>query len=129
MAQNKLKFYLILILNKLIKWLFNIVKKVDKNQPELTNNTKIEKFIRIQSDISIKRAEIIEMQRDLMQMVEPIILNLKNIPGESENKTYIIRTWLQGLSNINDSIDDHEKLVIEFEGQYNKLNDNIKNNI
>lgn len=127
--QNKLKFYLILILNKLIKWLFNIVKKVDKNQPELTNNTKIEKFIRIQSDISIKRAEIIEMQRDLMQMVEPIILNLKNIPGESENKTYIIRTWLQGLSNINDSIDDHEKLVIEFEGQYNKLNDNIKNNI
>ena len=31
--------------------------------------------------------------------------------------------------NINDSIDDHEKLVIEFEGQYNKLNDNIKNNI
>ena len=129
MVQNKLKFYLILILNKLIKWLFNIVKKVDKNQPELTNNTKIEKFIRIQSDISIKRAEIIEMQRDLMQMVEPIILNLKNIPGESENKTYIIRTWLQGLSNINDSIDDHEKLVIEFEGQYNKLNDNIKNNI
>ena len=127
--QNKLKIYLILILNKLIKWLFNIVKKVDKNQPELTNNTKIEKFIRIQSDISIKRAEIIEMQRDLMQMVEPIILNLKNIPGESENKTYIIRTWLQGLSNINDSIDDHEKLVIEFEGQYNKLNDNIKNNI
>ena len=127
--QNKLKFYLILILNKLIKWLFNIVKKVDKNQPELTNNTKIEKFIRIQSDISIKRAEIIEMQRDLMQMVEPIILNLKNIPGESENKTYIIRTWLQCLSNINDSIDDHEKLVIEFEEQYNKLNDNIKNNI
>ena len=127
--QNKLKFYLILILNKLIKWLFNIVKKVDKNQPELTNNTKVEEFIRIQSDISIKRAEIIEMQRDLMQMVEPIILNLKNIPGESENKTYIIRTWLQGLSNINDSIDDHEKLVIEFEGQYNKLNDNIKNNI
>ena len=127
--QNKLKFYLILILNKLIKWLFNIVKKVDKNQPELTNNTKIEKFIRIQSDISIKRAEIIEMQRDLMQMVEPIILNLKNIPGESENKTYIIRTWLQGLSNINDSIDDHEKLVIQFEGKYNKLNDNIKNNI
>ena len=127
--QNKLKIYLILILNKLIKWLFNIVKKVDKNQPELTNNTKVEEFIRIQSDISIKRAEIIEMQRDLMQMVEPIILNLKNIPGESENKTYIIRTWLQGLSNINDSIDDHEKLVIEFEGQYNKLNDNIKNNI
>ena len=127
--QNKLKIYLILILNKLIKWLFNIVKKVDKNQPELTNNTKVEEFIRIQSDISIKRAEIIEMQRDLMQMVEPIILNLKNIPGESENKTYVIRTWLQGLSNINDSIDDHEKLVIEFEGQYNKLNDNIKNNI
>ena len=127
--QNKLKIYLILILNKLIKWLFNIVKKVDKNQPELTNNTKVEEFIRIQSDISIKRAEIIEMQRDLMQMVEPIILNLKNIPGESENKTYIIRTWLQGLSNINDSIDDHEKLVIEFEEQYNKLNDNIKNNI
>ncbi len=127
--QNKLKIYLILILNKLIKWLFNIVKKVDKNQPELTNNTKVEKFIRIQSDISIKRAEIIEMQRDLMQMVEPIILNLKNIPGESENKTYVIRTWLQGLSNINDSIDDHEKLVIEFEEQYNKLNTNIKNNI
>ncbi len=69
------------------------------------------------------------MQRDLMQMVEPIILNLKNIPGEPENKTYIIRTWLQGLSNINDSIDDHEKLVIEFEEQYNKLNTNIKNNI
>lgn len=127
--QNKLKIYLILILNKLIKWLFNIVKKVDKNQPELTNNTKVEKFIKIQSDISIKRAEIIEMQRDLMQMVEPIILNLKNIPGESENKTYVIRTWLQGLSNINDSIDDHEKLVIEFEEQYNKLNTNIKNNI
>lgn len=127
--QNKLKIYLILILNKLIKWLFNIVKKVDKNQPELTNNTKVEEFIRIQSDISIKRAEIIEMQRDLMQMVEPIILNLKNIPGESENKTYVIRTWLQGLSNINDSIDDHEKLVIEFEEQYNKLNTNIKNNI
>jgi methyl-accepting chemotaxis protein len=128
-VQNKLKIYLILILNKLIKWLFNIVKKVDKNQPELTNNTKVEKFIKIQSDISIKRAEIIEMQRDLMQMVEPIILNLKNIPGESENKTYVIRTWLQGLSNINDSIDDHEKLVIEFEEQYNKLNTNIKNNI
>ena len=127
--QNKLKIYLILILNKLIKWLFNIVKKVDKNQPELTNNTKVEEFIRIQSDISIKRAEIIEMQRDLMQMVEPIILNLKNIPGESENKTYVIKTWLQGLSNINDSIDDHEKLVIEFEEQYNKLNTNIKNNI
>lgn len=127
--QNKLKIYLILILNKLIKWLFNIIKKVDKNRPELTNNTKVEEFIRIQSDISIKRAEIIEMQRDLMQMVEPIILNLKNIPGESENKTYVIRTWLQGLSNINDSIDDHEKLVIEFEEQYNKLNDNIKNNI
>jgi hypothetical protein len=128
-VQNKLKIYLILILNKLIKWLFNIVKKVDKNQPELTNNTKVEEFIRIQSDISIKRAEIIEMQRDLMQMVEPIILNLKNIPGESENKTYVIKTWLQGLSNINDSIDDHEKLVIEFEEQYNKLNTNIKNNI
>jgi hypothetical protein len=128
-VRNKLKNYLVLILNKLIDWLFNIVKKIDKEQSKIKNNTKLEKFIRIQSDISIKRAEIIEMQRDLMQMVEPIILNLKNIPGESENKTYVIRTWLQGLSNINDSIDDHEKLVIEFEEQYNKLNTNIKNNI
>lgn len=127
--RNKLKNYLLLILNKLIDWLFNIIKKIDKDQSKLKNNTKVEEFIRIQSDISIKRAEIIEMQRDLMQMVEPIILNLKNIPGEAENKTYIIRTWLQGLSNINDSIDDHEKLVIEFEEQYNKLNTNIKNNI
>lgn len=127
--RNKLKNYLLLILNKLIDWLFNIIKKIDKDQSKLKNNTKVEEFIRIQSDISIKRAEIIEMQRDLMQMVEPIILNLKNIPGEPENKTYIIRTWLQGLSNINDSIDDHEKLVIEFEEQYNKLNTNIKNNI
>ena len=109
--------------------LSNIIKKINKDNIDLNTDNTLSELVKIQSEISIKRAEIIEMQRDLMQMVEPVVLNLKNIPGNSEDKTYIIRTWLQGLSNINILIDSHEEMVIKFENLYNKIDTNLKNKI
>jgi thermostable 8-oxoguanine DNA glycosylase len=104
-VQNKLKTFLILTLDKAIMLLSKIIKKINKDCIDLNTDSAVNELVKIQSEISIKRAEIIEMQRDLMQMVEPVVLNLKNIPGDSEDKTHIIRTWLRGLSNINILID------------------------
>jgi hypothetical protein len=128
-VQNKLKTFLILTLNKVIMLLSKIIKKINKDGIDLNTDSTVNELVKIQSEISIKRAEIIEMQRDLMQMVEPVVLNLKNIPGDSEDKTHIIRTWLRGLSNINILIDSHEEMVIKFENLYNKMDTNLKNKI
>jgi hypothetical protein len=128
-VQNKLKTFLILTLDKVIMLLSKIIKKINKDCIDLNTDSAVNELVKIQSEISIKRAEIIEMQRDLMQMVEPVVLNLKNIPGDSEDKTHIIRTWLRGLSNINILIDSHEEMVIKFENLYNKMDTNSKNKI
>jgi hypothetical protein len=128
-VQNKLKTFLILTLDKAIMLLSKIIKKINKDCIDLNTDSAVNELVKIQSEISIKRAEIIEMQRDLMQMVEPVVLNLKNIPGDSEDKTHIIRTWLRGLSNINILIDSHEEMVIKFENLYNKMDTNLKNKI
>ena len=106
--------------------LSKIIKKINKDGIDLNTDSTVNELVKIQSEISIKRAEIIEMQRDLMQMVEPVVLNLKNIPGDSEDKTHIIRTWLRGLSNINILIDSHEEMVIKFEEIYHKMDNNLK---
>ena len=57
--QNKLKTFLILTLNKVIMLLSKIIKKINKDGIDLNTDSTVNELVKIQSDISIKRAEII----------------------------------------------------------------------
>ena len=82
----------------------------------------------LQASISIKRAELVETQKDLIVKMEPIVFSVLAETDDSWQKTTMTKIWMDTLTDINNKIDEHEELLVTFEKTYYNL-ENTKNAI
>jgi hypothetical protein len=121
------------ILYSITEWLLRILKTRGVNISELNPKTKNEvvfemhsnSLIDLQGQISIKRAEIIDNQRDLLAMVEPTLFSTLGNTKDGWQKTTVTKLWFDKLNEINDLVDEHQGLLKEFEETYIKI-ENLK---
>lgn len=121
------------ILYSITEWLLRILKTrgVDtsrlnpKTKNELEFETHSNSLINLQGEISIKRAEIIDNQRDLLAMVEPTLFSTLGDSKDGWQKTTVTKLWFDKLGEINHLIDEHQILLKEFEETYIKI-ENLK---
>jgi hypothetical protein len=121
------------IITQLTKFLLKILKlrgvDVSKlnptNSSELSYNKMKEKLIFVQSEISIKRAEIIEKQNNLMVGIEPFLFDKMSNANNGWETNTITKFWVETLNDVRKIIDEHEQLITDFENLYNEIN-NLK---
>lgn len=82
----------------------------------------------LQATISIKRAEIVETQRNLIVNIEPVVFDVLAKTDDSWQKTTLTKIWMDKLNDINNKIEDHEKLLGYFEMTYYNL-ENVKKSL
>lgn len=95
---------------------------------EIEVETLSNKLYDLQATISIKRAEIVDTQKNLLVNVEPIVLSVLAEANDNWQKTTMTKIWLDSLNSINRQIDEHEELLQVFEATYYNLQ-NAKNSI
>lgn len=95
---------------------------------EIEVETLSNKLYDLQANISIKRAEIVDTQKNLLVDVEPILLSVLADANDNWQKTTMTKIWLDSLNEINKKIDEHEELLQVFETTYYNLQ-NAKNTI
>lgn len=123
------------IIYGITEWLLKILKARGVDISKLNPRTKREALIEgtlnelrdLQSDISIKRAEIIQEQNELLSMVEPTLFNVLSESKDSWEKTSVTKLWMDKLNVINDMVGEHETLVKRFEETYIKI-EKLKSN-
>jgi len=121
------------ILYSLTDWLLRILKTRGVDISQLNPKTKIEfefestknVLIDLQGEISIKRAEIIDNQRDLLAMVEPTLFSTLSNSKDGWEKNTVTKLWFDKLKEINDLVNEHQTLLKEFEDTYIKI-ENLK---
>jgi hypothetical protein len=117
------------ILYYITKWLLNILNNrgvdVSSLTPQTETEIKIErlteKLMILASDISIKRAGIVEEQRSLLQTLEAPVFSMLSETNDSWQKTIVTQVWLDKIQVISDMIGEHEDLVKKFEHLYIKI--------
>ena len=117
------------ILYNITKWLLNILdnRGVDVSSLTPQTDTEIEierlteKLLILASDISIKRAGIVEEQRSLLQTLEAPVFSMLSETNDSWQKTIVTQVWLDKIQVISDMIGEHEDLVKKFEHLYIKI--------
>lgn len=123
------------ILFAITQRLLTILKKrgvdISLLRPITKKETKIEeesnKLYDLQAVISIKRAEIVEIQKQLIINIEPLVFNVLSQTNDNWQKTSMTKIWMDSLNGINTKIDEHEQLLRLFESTYYNLEE-IKNN-
>jgi hypothetical protein len=121
------------ILFNITEWLLTILKTrgvdITTLNPKTKKDVEVEynknQLVGLQAQISIKRAEIIDGQRDLLGMIEPTLFNVLGQTNDSWEKTTVTKLWFDKLRTINDLIDEHQVLIKEFEDTYVKI-ENLK---
>lgn len=74
-----------------------------------------------QSEISIKRAEIVVLQNKLLTKIEPTLFTLLAKSDNPMEKTIITEMWINSLKGLQRKVDEHETLVAEFTEGYSQL--------
>ena len=123
------------LIYNITEWLLKILKARGVDISTLNPRTKREALIEgtlnelrdLQSEISIKRAEIVQEQNELLSMVEPTLFNVLSESKDSWEKTSVTKLWMDKLNIINDMVGEHETLVKRFEETYIKI-EKLKSN-
>jgi hypothetical protein len=105
---------------------------ISKLKPLTKKEKKVEKLSNqlydLQATISIKRAEIVEAQRNLIVNIEPVVFDVLAKTDDSWQKTTLTKIWMDKLNDINNKIEDHENLLGDFEMTYYNL-ENVKKSL
>jgi hypothetical protein len=121
------------LLYKIAKWSVN---KLIKRGVDLTNLVETDEhtqkvrgvvqrlnddMVMLQNDFSIKRAEIIELQTQLIQAIEPVYITMLAESKDSMVQTTMTKHWVDKLDEINYAIIEHETMVSDFNKKHEQL--------
>jgi hypothetical protein len=111
--------------NKLIKQgvdLSNIVETDDYTK-RIRNaaNSLNEELIGLQDKFALKRVEIIELQNELIDVIEPTVMNLLAETEDNLVKTTMTKIWYDKMIMINKAVDEHEALIADFSKKHEQL--------
>ena len=72
----------------------------------------------LRDEFNIKRAEIIEEQTNLINMVEPYYMTMLGQSNDSLEQTTMTKLWMDKFSEIDGLVDVHEKLIEAYNEKY-----------
>ena len=111
--------------NKLIKQGVDLTDIVETdNYTKKIRNAAIslnEKLVSLQDQFALKRVEIIELQNELIEIIEPTVMTLLAETNENTIKTTMTNIWYNKMTIINKAIDEHELLVDDFKKTHEQL--------
>jgi hypothetical protein len=111
--------------NKLIKQGVDLTDIVETdNYTKKIRNAAIslnEKLVSLQDEFALKRVEIIELQNELIEIIEPTVMTLLAETNENTIKTTMTNIWYNKMTIINKAIDEHELLVDDFKKTHEQL--------
>ena len=122
------------ILFKITEGLMTILKQRGVDISKLKPLTKKERDIEtlsnhlydLQATISIKRAEIVDIQNGLIVSMEPIVFSVLGQTDDNWQKTTLTKVWIDKLNEINVKINEHEELLQDFEATYYNIENTKK---
>lgn len=111
--------------NKLIKQgvdLTNLVETDDLTK-RIRNaaNSLNEELIGLQDQFALKRVEIIELQNQLIEVIEPTVMHLLAETDDNVVKTTMTKIWYDKMTMINKAVDEHEVLIADFAKKHEQL--------
>ena len=111
--------------NKLIKQgvdLTDIVETDDLTK-RIRNaaNSLNQELISLQDQFALKRIEIIELQSQLIEEMEPTVMHLLAETEDNIVKTTMTKIWYDKMTVINKVIDEHELLIADFTKKHEQL--------
>jgi hypothetical protein len=111
--------------NKLIKQgvdLTNLVETDDLTKRIRTAaNSLNEELIGLQDKFALKRVEIIELQNQLIEVIEPTVMTLLAETEDNLIKTTMTKIWYDKMTMINKAVDEHEDLIADFAKKHEQL--------
>lgn len=111
--------------NKLIKQGVDLTQIVETD--DLTKrirnaaNSLNQELISLQDQFALKRVEIIELQSQLIEVMEPTVMHLLAETDDNAVKTTMTKIWYDKMAVINEVIDEHELLIADFTKKHEQL--------
>jgi len=121
------------LLYKIAKWSVNKLIKKGVDLTDLVETDDLTKRVRnaanhlnqemiaLQDEFSLKRVEIIELQNNLIETIEPTIMTLLAETNDNIVKTTMTKIWYDKTVKINEVIDEHEELIANFTKKHEQL--------
>ena len=111
--------------NKLIKQGVDLTDLVETD--DLTKrvrnaaNSLNEELIGLQDQFALKRVNIIELQNELIEVIEPTVMHLLAETDDNAVKTTMTKIWYDKITMINKAVDEHEILIADFTKKHEQL--------
>lgn len=80
-----------------------------------------EDLFNLQDEFGVKRAEIIELQSELLKAIEPVYITMLAESSNSMLQTTMTKHWIDKITEINDAIGEHEIIVNDFNKKHEQL--------
>lgn len=80
-----------------------------------------EDLFNLQDEFGVKRAEIIKLQSELLKSIEPTYITMLAESSDSMLQTTMTKHWIDGITEINDAIAEHEIIVNDFNKKHEQL--------
>jgi hypothetical protein len=80
-----------------------------------------EDLFNLQDEFGVKRAQIIELQSELLKSIEPTYITMLAESNDSMLQTTMTKHWIDGITEINDAIAEHEIIVNDFNKKHEQL--------
>lgn len=78
-------------------------------------------LIALQDQFALKRVEIIELQNELIDLIEPTVMWLLAETEDNTVKTTMTALWYDKMAVINKAVDEHEALIDNFSKKHEQL--------
>lgn len=97
--------------------------QIDKHTKKIREATAQinEDLFNLQDEFGVKRAEIIELQSQLLKSIEPTYITMLAESNDSMLQTTMTKHWIDGVTEINDAIAEHEIIVNDFNKKHEQL--------
>ena len=80
-----------------------------------------QELISLQDQFALKRVEIIELQNQLIEVIEPTVMSLLAQTNDNTVKTTMTKIWYDKMTTINKAVDEHELLIADFAKKHEQL--------
>jgi hypothetical protein len=111
--------------NKLIKQGVDLtdIVQTDDHTKRIRNaaNSLNQELISLQDQFALKRVEIIELQNQLIEVIEPTVMYLLSETDDNTVKTTMTKIWYDKMTLINKAVDEHELLIVNFAKKHEQL--------
>jgi hypothetical protein len=80
-----------------------------------------QELVELQDKFALKRVEIIELQNELIETIEPTVMTLLAETDDNIVKTTMTKIWYDKMVMINKAIDEHETIIANFAKKHEQL--------